>query len=575
MMKRLVAIISSILLTMLVVACSADNEEASAPSKAEHKIDITTLPDTNFSIDKLMQHIKVLSSDEFGGRAPMSEGEKKTLDYIENNFRQSGLKPLFGDSYLQPVALASIEAEPANLTLTRKGKDRIFKYGKEVMMWTRRTEEQVSVEDSDLVYVGYGIVAPEYNWDDYRGLDVTGKTVIILVNDPGFATQEPKFFNGNAMTYYGRWTYKYEEAARQGAAAALIVHDTKPAAYPWEVVEGSWSGPQFHLQQQNSQQQSSQRPSSGDQPVMVEGWMQLNVAKEIFQLSGLDFVQWYQRASSKPMSPIPLGSSVSVILNSTLEFNQSYNVGAMIEGNEAPDELFIYTAHWDHLGDAKQGVEGEDTIYNGAVDNATGIAALLELGREFSNIKPKRSVAFLAVTAEESGLLGSAAYTKDPAFKMNKTIGGVNMDALNVYGPVSDIVVVGYKSSQMEDVLTKVAALQNRIVVPETQPEKGYYYRSDHFNFAKKGVPILYAEGGTTHREKHKDYISQKQDEYTNLFYHKPGDEIRDDWDLRGAVEDVQLYYSIGQYLADSDFWPNWYKGNEFKGIRDKSLKEK
>ena len=561
-------LVGSLLLVMLTMsACSVNNENAAAidtPKVSLVDDNIGALPETGFSVNKLLQHINVLSSDDFGGRAPMSEGEKLTLEYIETNFRQSGLKPLFGDSYRQPVSLVSIEAKPANLTVTRRGKEHIYQYGEQVMMWTTRTEKQVTVKDSDLVYVGYGIVAPEYNWDDYRGLDVKGKTVVILVNDPGFATQEPKFFDGNAMTYYGRWTYKYEEAARQGAAAALIVHDTKPAAYPWEVVQGSWSGPQFHLQQ----------TGNTDQPVMVEGWIHLNVAKEIFQLSGLDFLQWYLRAATKPMSPVPLGSSVSVTLNNTLEFNESYNVGAMVEGSESPDELFIYMGHWDHLGNAKQGPLGSDTIYNGAVDNATGIAALIELGREFATNKPKRSVAFLAVTAEESGLLGSAAYVKEPAFALNKTVGGINIDAMNVYGPVSDIVVVGHNSSEMEDVLGKVAVLQDRVIVPEGQPEKGYYYRSDHFNFAKKGVPVLYAEGGTTHREKHKDYIQQKQDEYISLYYHKPGDEIHDDWDLRGAVDDVQLYYSIGLYLADSAHWPNWYKGNEFKAIRDRSFVE-
>lgn len=510
---------------------------------------------------RLVEHIRILSSDEYGGRAPMTEGGLKTVAYLTRQFRDAGLEPLFGDSYTQAVRLVSIEAAPAPL---RVG-DASYDYGSQAVLWTRRPERSAAIDGSELVFVGYGINAPEYGWNDYAGVDMRGKTAVILVNDPGFATQDAELFRGNTMTYYGRWTYKYEEAARQGAAGAIIVHQTAPAAYPWGVVESSWTGPQLHL-----------AAASGDKMVQVEGWVQKAVADEIFAAAGQDFAALEAAAARRTFRAVPLGLRASASLANTLEFSESSNVGGMVRGTERPDELFIYMGHWDHLGTDQALIDkGEDGIYNGALDNASGTAALIELGRAFAGgDAPRRSVAFLAVTAEESGLLGSAGYVSDPAFPMHKTVAGVNMDGLNIYGPTDDLVVVGYNSSQMEDIIAVHARRQGRELVQEATPEKGFYYRSDHFNFAKRGVPILYAEGGTVHREHGREYMTKKQEQYTATSYHQPGDEYSDDWDLRGALEDLQLYQAVGRQIAGGDEWPQWYPDNEFRQIREQSLRD-
>ena len=516
----------------------------------------------------LLQRIRTLASDEFGGRAPMSEGERLTLAYLETEFRELGLEPMFGDSYLQPVPLVAIEALNApglNITGADGAPKLAYAYGLESMVWTTRVLESVSVDGSELVWAGYGIVAPEYNWDDYAGLDVSGKTVIVLVNDPGFATQDPELFNGNAMTYYGRWTYKYEEAARQGAAGMLIVHQDAPAAYGWNVVEDSWSGPQFHLAPDNG---NSHR-------IQLEGWLQHHVAEEILATAGHSLDELEQQAAAGPVAPIPLGLKLSAEISNSLAFAESYNVGALRRGAQAPDELFIYMAHWDHLGTTAHAAgEAGDFIYNGAEDNASGTAGLLELAEAWAARQraPARSVGFLAVTAEESGLLGSKAYSESPAFPMHKTVGGVNMDRLNVRGKMNDVMVIGHGASEMEDILASVASGAGRTVTPESTPEKGYYYRSDHFNFAKKGVPILYARGGTVDREHGADYVTRRNAEYISERYHAPGDVIQDDWDVDAAVEDLHLFYQVGEKIADSDVWPQWYEGNEFRAIREPSL---
>ena len=516
----------------------------------------------------LLQRISTLSSDEFGGRAPMSEGERLTLDYLETQFKAMGLDPMFGDSYRQPVPLVAIEAT-GDLTLgisdSDGGKVLSFANGPEAALWTTRVVEDTGLEDSELVWAGYGIVAPEYDWNDYAGLDVTGKTVIVLVNDPGYATQDPELFNGNAMTYYGRWTYKYEEAARQGAAGLLIVHETGAAAYGWNVIEDGRQGPQFHL--------ASDDNNMND--VQVEGWLQHFVAEEILDRAGQDLAALEAQAAKGSVTPIPLGLSANVSIHNTITFAESYNVGAVRKGTDAADELFIYMAHWDHLGTTphEEGEEG-DFIYNGAADNASGTAGLLEVAEAWANtpVPPRRTVGFLAVTAEESGLLGSQAYADKPQYPMNKTVGGINMDGLNFKGKMSDVVVVGYGGSEMEEILADVARETGRTITPEANPEKGSYYRSDHFNFAKNGVPILYAGGGTVDRERGAEYVKQKNAEYIAKRYHAPGDEIQDDWDLDAGIEDLRIYYEIGHRLAYSDVWPEWYEGNEFRAIRENSL---
>jgi len=518
----------------------------------------------------LLEHISTLASDEFGGRAPMSKGERLTLNYLEKQFREMGLKPMFGDSYRQPVALVSIEADPAMaLTISDlEGNVHSYAYGSEVMLGSPQVAEENGLARSELVWVGYGIVAPEYNWNDYEGIDVKGKTVVILVNDPGFATQNPELFNGNSMTYYGRWTYKYEEAARQGAAGALIIHQTAPAAYGWNVVEDSWNGPQFHLATQNNNMDR----------LKVEGWLQHAVATELFELAGLDLQAMSGDAAKGPVKPELTGLLASVNIRNTIQHAESFNVGAILPGSERADELFIYMAHWDHLGTTphEEGQEG-DFIFNGAEDNASGTGGLLEIAQAFAAqpSPPQRSVGFLAVTGEESGLLGSRAYTVNPAFAMNKTVGGINMDRLNFRGKVNDVVVIGHGGSEMETILAEEARHYGRTVTPESTPEKGYYYRSDHFNFAKKGVPILYARGGTADRTHGAGYISQRNADFVNNRYHSPADEVNEDWDLDAAVEDLVLFYKIGHRLANSNEWPQWFEGNEFRAIREASLSEK
>jgi len=518
----------------------------------------------------LMERISTLASDEFGGRAPMSEGERLTLNYLEKQFRELGLKPMFGDSYRQPVPLVSIEANP-NTALSvsdAKGGVRTFAYGHEVMLFSPQPSNEIGLDASELVWVGYGIVAPQYHWNDYAGADVRGKTVVILVNDPGYATQDPAVFKGNAMTYYGRWTYKYEEAARQGAAGALIIHQTAPAAYGWNVVQSSWSGPQFHLDTANR---------NADK-VKVAGWLQHSVAEDIFAMAGLDLDAMTEAAALAPVKARGLGLRASTHLRNSIKRAESFNVGAVLPGSTRPDELFIYMAHWDHLGTAphQAGQQG-DFIYNGAEDNASGTGGLLEIAQAFAALPepPQRSVGFLSVTAEESGLLGSKAYVTHPAFPMNETVAGINMDRLNFRGKMSDIVVTGFGASEMETILAEEAKKVGRTLTPEPTPEKGYYYRSDHFNFAKLGVPILYARGGTVDRSHGADYVTEREANYVKNRYHSPADEIQEDWDVEAAVEDLRLFFDIGERVANDDEWPSWFEGNEFRAIREASLKNR
>ena len=476
-------------------------------------------------IERMMATIRELSSDEYGGREPMSEGERMSLEFIERRFSEMGLEPLFGDSFLQAVDLVSIEADPdtTQMTFHMDGKDRLVKHEDEMVIGTMRVVPESRIESSEVVFVGYGIVAPEYGWNDYADVVVQGKTVLILVNDPGFATQDPALFKGNTMTYYGRWTYKYEEAARQGAAAALVIHDTAPAAYGWEVVRNSGTGPQFHLHRENDNMDR----------VPIESWIQKNVAEEIVEAAGLNLETLERQALPPEFKAVDLGSTMDASVQNRIVRNQSYNVGAILRGSKRPEEVFVYMGHWDHIGTDPAVGEGEDGIYNGAKDNASGIAALLELARSYAALPraPERSVAFLAVTAEESGLLGSAHYANNPAIPMSNTVGGINMDSMQVYGPTKDIVVVGYGSSELEDILIQKAAAGNRIIKPEEYPERGYYYRSDHFNFAKKGVPMLYAKAGYDHTELGPDHIRAKMDEYLKIRYHTALDEIDEDWD--------------------------------------------
>lgn len=510
------------------------------------------------------RHLKVLAADEFEGRAPATPGGKKTINYLKQQFESMGLSPGNGDSFLQRVPVAEIITDPAvHISLSAADYSDNLAYGKQMMVATQQQQPLIEVKDSDMVFVGYGINAPERNWNDYAGLDVRGKTVVILVNDPGFITQDPDNFNGNAMTYYGRWTYKYEEAARQGAAAALIIHETAPAGYPWEVVANSWSGPQIHLQ----------AADKGASKAQVEGWLHLDAAKALLASAGLDHDTLKRQAAQPGFKAIPLNAQASMTLENQIRYDESYNVIAKLEGTEQPDEYFIYMAHWDHLG-RDPSREG-DQIFNGAIDNGTGTAALLALAEAFKNQPTERTLLFIAVTAEESGLLGSKYYGENPIYPLNQTVGAINMDAMNALGPVKDLVVIGDGFNQIQNYLTPFLQQQGRYAVPDEHAEKGYYFRSDHFSLAKFGVPALFAEGGNDSVEHGKEWGRKQQDDYTANRYHKPSDEYSKDMDLRGAAMDVDLFFSVGQALANSDNWPQWNEGSEFKAIREASLNAK
>ncbi len=510
--------------------------------------------------EMLHKHTKILASDAFEGRAPATEGEEKTVNYLQQAFAGLGLKPGNGDSYFQQVPVAEITVDPSvTFEIEGGGYSASLKYGPQMMVFTQRQQEVIEIKDSEMVFVGYGINAPEKNWNDYAGLDVRGKTVVILVNDPGFTTQDPAHFNGNAMTYYGRWTYKYEEAARQGAAAALIIHETAPAAYPWEVVANSWAGPQINLQS----------PDKGASKLQAEGWLPLEQARALLKASGQDYDSLKQAAARPGFKPIPLKTTLSTRLQNKIRYDRSRNVIAKLEGTRYPDEYIVYMAHWDHLG--RDPSRDGDQIFNGAIDNATGTAGLLALAQAYQSAKPERSVVFISVTAEESGLLGSRYYGENPIYPLNKTVAAINMDALGSIGPVKDITVIGYGFNQMQDYLAKYADLQDRYLVPDQNAEKGYYFRSDHFSLAKFGVPALYAEGGVDSVEHGKEWGRQQQEQYTAERYHKPADEYHQGLDLSGAAQDLELYYLIGNQLANSRDWPAWSEGSEFKLIREKS----
>ncbi|MFQ5876889.1 MAG: M28 family peptidase [Acidobacteriota bacterium] len=515
---------------------------------------------TTITADDLARHIRTLSSDRFEGRFPSSPGEERTIEYLKGRFESLGLRPGNGDSFFQDVPLVSIAADPDTRLVVEGGTGTSsFAYGDQFMAWTTRVVRRAEIVASDMVFVGYGTVAPEFEWDDYAGIDVRGRTVVMLVNDPGFATKDEDLFEGRAMTYYGRWTYKFEEAARQGAAGAFIVHETEPAAYPWEVVRGSWSGEQFGLVS----------PDRNMSRAAVEGWVTQQTARALFSQAGLDFDALKEKAARRGFRAVPMGLTTSVALDNTTRESTSRNVLALLRGRERPDEYVIYMAHWDHLG-TDPDLEG-DSIYNGALDNASGTATLLELAEAFASLDPPpaRSIVFLATTAEEQGLLGSAFYAANPVYPPEKTVAAINMDGANIWGPMRDVTIVGYGKSELDDYVARAARRQGRRVRPDPEPEKGFYYRSDHFTLAKVGIPALYTDAGIDHVEHGEEWGRARRDEYTAERYHKPSDEFDPGWDLSGAVDDARLLFMAGYRLANGTDFPSWREGTEFKARRD------
>ena len=516
------------------------------------------------SVDTMKRLVKELSSDAYEGRAPGSAGEEKTLALLAAEFGKLGLKPGNKGSWFQDVPLVGITAKNVSALTFTGGKAPVTAaYGPEMVIGTYRTNQpHIEVKDSPVVFVGYGINAPEKGWNDYAGLDVKGKTVVILVNDPDYeATGLTGPFNGRAMTYYGRWTYKYEEAARQGAAAAIIIHDTVPAAYGWNVVQSSWTGAQ-HV---------ADSPDGNAGQSAAIGWITLDKANALFASAGLDLASQMTAAKQKGFKAVPLtGVAANVSFDNGLRKHSSKNVVALLPGKTRPDEYVLYTAHWDHLGHCEAAPDGDD-ICNGAVDNATGTAALVALAQ--ANVKAgptDRSQVFLAVTAEESGLLGSAYYGNNPVYPFAKTVGGVNMDALSMAGLAKNVVVIGKGKSQLDAYLNKALAAQGRVATDEPTPEKGFYYRSDHFSFAKHGLPMLYFEGGEDLVKGGTTAGMAAAEDYTEHRYHGPKDEYDPNWDWTGVLADLKLYYSVGRDLATSTDWPNWVDGDEFRAIRDK-----
>lgn len=544
-------ILKTILAIPFVVACSTGGSQF----KEEDGLDV-------FNADTLKKHIAVLASDDFMGRKPFTEGETKTVNYLVEQFRQLGLEPGNGDSYIQSVPMANIMATAAPSMQVKSDKGSFtLKAFDDYIIWTDKTDSIFTLENADLVFAGYGVVAPEYNWNDYAGLDVKGKVVMVMVNDPGFWIGDTSLFKGKAMTYYGRWTYKFEEAARQGAKACLIIHNTAAASYPFSVQQNSFNTTRLKLDNRGKDIPNCD----------MIGWVPENVANRLFLAAGLDSTLLI-KANQPGFNAVPLNLQSTTSMKVKASFNKSSNVVAKITGSKRPDEVIVYTAHWDHLGIGRPNKEG-DSIYNGALDNASGTAGLLEMARAFKNMKtkPERTIVFLAVTAEEQGLLGSAYYAENPLFPVEKTVANINMDGLNRFGKTKDMVVVGQGQSELEDYLNDAITKKGGYLSFDQHTEAGYYYRSDHFNFAKKGIPALFANSGKDFVDKDKFNGEALEKEYNQKHYHQPSDHYdAQTWTGEGAINDLQLLFTIGRRLAFESSFPKWKEGSEFKLIREK-----
>jgi len=537
---------------LFFTACSSDKNDGDADSVA-----IKMINDSSFA-----QHLQVLASDEFMGRKPFTEGETKSINYLKTQFSAMGLKPGNGDSYFQDVPMVEIKSQPnAQMVFSGPSGTLTANYLTAFVAATRRVQPEVSIQNSPLVFAGYGIVAPEYKWNDYAGLDVKGKTVVVMINDPGFA--DSTLFKGKNMTYYGRWTYKFEEAARQGATGILIIHDTAPAAYPWSVVRSGWS---------KSKLQAEEKDNNMSRAV-VEGWISMDIARQLFSLAGQS-EQLFNDARKPGFKAVDLKLTTSLKIRNTIKKSVSHNVVAVIQGTKRPEENIIYSAHWDHLGIGEP-VKG-DSIYNGAVDNATGVAALLELAAAFQKlpVKPERSIVFVSFTAEEQGLLGSEYYAKHPVYPVNRTVADINMDMMGLAGKTKDVIIFGYGQSDLEDYAAVSAKKQGRVIVKDPVPSTGLYYRSDHFNFAKVGIPSLFTGSGVDNVAHGSEWGLKQAEEFTKSRYHSPQDEFSAIADRGGMVEDVRMLFDLGYRLSNESSFPQWKTGSEFKAARERSLKK-
>jgi len=513
--------------------------------------------------DDFAAHLRVISSDEYDGRKPGTLGERLTTNYLIEQFKRMGLEPGNKGDWIQTVPAVSTALngqDTLSLDVAEGGGTEKFAFGTDMVAGTLQAKADVDLKDSDIVFVGYGVDAPESQWNDFDGVDLKGKTLVILVNDPGWNGSDASLFKGREMTYYGRWTYKFEEAARKGASAAFIVHQTEPAGYAWNVVRSGWTTPRLDL------------PESEDPAphLPVAGWLTQDAAQRLFAKAGKNFDDLAKQAGTRGFRAVPLDAKASIHLQSTISHSLSNNVIGMIKGSSEPGEAIVYTAHWDHLGHDPS-LKGHQ-IYNGAIDNGTGIAALLEIAGKFAQEKPKRSVIFAAVTMEESGLLGSKYYVAHPPFPLDKTVADINMDALPIGGATRDMAVTGLGQGDLEDLFADVLKADGRVVSGDSSPEKGHYFRSDHFNFAKAGVPALAAGGGIDMVEGGKTAGMAARDDYTKNRYHQPTDVYDMRWNFDGVTQNVKAFYALGEKLANSDVWPAWKDGSEFKAVREKSL---
>ena len=522
--------------------------------------------------DGLLAHIKVLASDEFEGRAPGTKGEELSVNYITDQFKKIGLKPGNLDgSYTQVVPLAGIKSEP-RMSFAVRGGTIDLKYPDDFIASSARLQPEIEIDNSEVVFVGYGIVAPEYGWDDYKNVDVRGKTLLMLIGDPPIpdpkesSKLDEKMFKGKAMTYYGRWTYKYEIAAQKGAAAAVIIHQTESAGYPYSVVRTSWGKENYEIDS----------PNKNADAVEARSWITLDTAKKLLAACGQDFEALKRSAITKEFRPVAINAKTNINIKQQVRSFESHNVIGKLEGSDPKlrDEYIIYTAHWDHLG-RNPSLQG-DQIYNGAIDNASGVASLIQLAAAFAKLNPstKRSVLFIATTAEEAGLLGAKFYAQHPLYPLEKTLADINIDTINPWGKTRDIEDLSSNNSTLDDLLAAAAKLNGRVMQPNSQPEKGGFYRADHFEFSKRGVPSLFTGGGKDFIGKPADFGQQKKDDYTAHQYHQVSDEVNPNWELFGAVQDIQLLFEVGYQVATGDKFPEWKPESEFKGKRDVMLKK-
>lgn len=551
-MKKRIALATCALI--FLAACKQEGKNADAYASPDSVV-IKSINDSSLS-----KYLSVIAADSLEGRKPFTSGETKTINYLKSEFERLGLKPGNGDSYFQEVPMVEIKSIPDDKMVIKSHSTELsLNYLTEFVAGSRRVQNEVSITNTPLVFAGYGIVAPEYGWNDYKNLDVKGKTVVVLINDPGFF--DSTLFKGKNMTYYGRWTYKFEEASRQGAAGILIIHDTAPAAYPWTVVRSGWSKSKLTLQSEDN----------GMNRTIVEGWIGLDVAKKLFALGGQSFDKLVASARKKDFKAVDLNLTTSLTVKNKIKKSVTYNVLASIPGNRLKNEAIIYSAHWDHLGVGEK-VQG-DSIYNGAVDNATGVASLFEIASAFKKLPkaPDRTILFISYTAEEQGLLGSEYYAKHPAFPLNKTVANINMDMMGIAGKTKDVVVYGYGQSELEDYAAASAKKQNRVIVPDPVPSSGLYYRSDHFNLAKVGVPSLFTGSGVDNIKNGREWGLKQVADFTKNRYHSPQDNFdAKAWDLSGIIEDVRLLFDMGYRLSNESTYPKWKDGSEFKAIREK-----